>query len=92
MELVKAGADRQVVHEIIRSHSMAAWTDVAAGRPNPLPDLLSMDPRLTSYLSTQQLRSLLDASGYTGDAAERARHMAERIRQRVMREGRGEKK
>ncbi|OGR23922.1 MAG: adenylosuccinate lyase [Desulfobacca sp. RBG_16_60_12] len=92
MELVKAGADRQSMHEIIRSHSIVAWAEVAAGRPNPLPDLLSVDPRLSSYLSTQQLRSILDASGYTGDAAERARRMAERIRQRVMREGRGEKK
>ncbi len=31
MELVKTGADRQVMHEVIRSHSMAAWDTVKGG-------------------------------------------------------------
>ena len=32
MALVKAGADRQVMHERIREHSLAAW---AAGQRRP---------------------------------------------------------
>lgn len=80
MELVKAGADRQAMHELIRSHSMAAWAMVTSGQPNPLPDYLSADPRVTAYLSPDRIRSLLQAAGYVGDAPERAREMAKRLR------------
>ncbi len=79
MELVKAGADRQAMHEVIRSHSMAAWAAMATGQPNPLPDRLSADPQVTAYLPPDRVRSLLHAADYVGDAAERARQMAERI-------------
>src|SRR5213075_3162029 len=36
MELVKAGADRQQMHAVLRDHSMVAWQATAEGRPNPL--------------------------------------------------------
>jgi adenylosuccinate lyase len=81
MELVKAGADRQVMHEVIRSHSMAAWETVRGGGPNPLPDRLSADPQLRSYLAPERMRALLDAADYVGDAPQRAREMAEGIRE-----------
>ncbi len=80
MELVKAGADRQAMHEVIRSHSMAAWATVTSGQTNPLPDHLSADPRVTAYLSPDQVRSLLHAVDYVGDAPDRARQMAQRLR------------
>ncbi len=80
MELVKAGADRQAMHEVIRSHSMAAWAAVTSGQPNPLPDHLSADPQVTAYLSPDRVRSLLHAADYVGDAPERARQMAQRLR------------
>jgi len=80
MELVKAGADRQAMHELVRSHSMAAWRAVAGGQPNPLIDRLSADPQVTAYLEPERVRSLLKADGYVGDAPERARQMAERLR------------
>jgi adenylosuccinate lyase len=83
MELSKAGADRQVMHERIRRHSMAAWEQVQAGRPNPLEDLLSGDPEVLHYLRATRVRALLDASGYVGDAPERARSLAAQIRERL---------
>jgi len=81
MELVKAGANRQVMHDIIREHSMLAWVAVTAGRPNPLASSLSQDDRVTSYLPAERVRALLQTSGYVGDAPERARELAKRIRQ-----------
>ncbi|MHC1785306.1 MAG: lyase family protein [Anaerolineaceae bacterium] len=36
MEAVRRGADRQVFHEILRKHAMAAWQEVQEGRPNRL--------------------------------------------------------
>ena len=80
MAAVRAGADRQEMHEIIREHSMAAWADVAAGRPNPLPDRLTGDERITTYLDPDGVLLLLDASEYLGDAPVRAQALAATIR------------
>jgi adenylosuccinate lyase len=71
MELVKAGADRQAMHEVIRQHAMAAWDAVQKAAPNPLADSLSSDERVMSFLSSQRIRELLDASDYVGDAPQR---------------------
>ena len=80
MELVRAGADRQEMHEVLRAHSMAAWEAIRRGEPNPLADQLATDPRLTARLPAERIRSLLDVSGYVGDAPQRARALAQRIR------------
>lgn len=85
MELVKAGADRQEMHEVIRRHSMVAWEfiqqDTAAR--NPLPDRLAADPAIQAFLPAVRVQDLMDASGYVGDAPERARTMATLLRTAV---------
>ena len=81
MEAVRAGADRQTLHEIIRGHTMAAWGALWAGQPNPLADRLAADPEVLRYLPVERVRELLDASTHVGDAPERARAMAETIRE-----------
>ena len=73
MELVKAGGDRQALHEVIREHAMTAWVEVRAGRPNPLVEALCADPRMTQYATRDSLLAWLDASDYVGDAPQRAR-------------------
>jgi adenylosuccinate lyase len=85
MEAVKAGGDRQELHELIRGHSLAAWAEVQAGRPNPLIDRLAADPALTRYWNgaSEPVRALLDGSNYVGDAPERARALARAIRQEL---------
>ena len=80
MELVKAGADRQAMHEVIRTHSMAAWPAVKAGQPNPLADALAGDERIVACLPAERVRALLDVAGYVGDAPQRARALAAEIR------------
>ena len=82
MELVKAGADRQVMHEVIRKQSLTAWEALQrdASAPNPLADLLTADPAVLSFLPVEQVRALLDATGYVGDAPQRARDLANLIR------------
>ncbi|MDY6875287.1 MAG: adenylosuccinate lyase [Chloroflexota bacterium] len=83
MELVRAGADRQVMHEVIRGHAMAAWDDIQQGKPNSLADWLAAAPEVLRYLSAGRVRELLDATGHIGDAPERARRMAAAIREHV---------
>jgi adenylosuccinate lyase len=81
MEGVKAGGDRQHLHEVIRKHSLAAWAAVAQGRPNPLADLLADDPDIISLLPPDEVRELLDAGGYVGEAPVRARSIARLARE-----------
>ena len=80
MALARRGADRQAVHEIIREHAMAAWAVVQAGGANPLIGALCADARLSHYATAEEMRGWLDASGYVGDAPDRARHLAALLR------------
>jgi adenylosuccinate lyase len=68
MEAVKAGADRQDVHESIRAKSHAAARAVKDGQPNPFRELLAQDPRLAPLAG--RLESLLDGARYVGRAPE----------------------
>jgi adenylosuccinate lyase len=71
MELVKAGADRQVMHELIRQHSMASWEAIQRGKENPLIERLMADETVLSYLGAEEVDVLLDVSSYVGDAPAR---------------------
>jgi adenylosuccinate lyase len=82
--LVRAGADRQSMHERLRQHSINAWETIQAGKPNPLPDLLTADTSMLQFLQPARLRELLDASLYIGDAPQRSREMATEIRERLI--------
>ncbi|HXF62259.1 MAG TPA: adenylosuccinate lyase, partial [Caldilineaceae bacterium] len=83
MAAVKAGGDRQQLHELIREHSMAAWAAVQAGEANPLAERLAADPRLTALVPPQALAALLDATGHVGDAPERTHALAAQIRREL---------
>ncbi|HDQ72967.1 MAG TPA: adenylosuccinate lyase [Chloroflexi bacterium] len=79
MALVRAGADRQAMHEVIRQHAMAAWQAVWAGEPNPLADRLAGDADVQRYVPAERVHELLDAVGHVGDAPARARRIARRM-------------
>ena len=83
MALVRAGADRQKMHERLRTHSLKAWEAVNANQPNPLIDLISSDQQFLFYLQPNKLRALMDARDYVGTAKERAGEMVEKIRMRL---------
>ena len=80
MALVKAGADRQVMHEYLREHSLAAWAAIQSGKPNPLVELISQDPEIVRFMPAEALNSIMDIHQYLGNAPQRARQMAETIR------------
>ena len=52
-----------------------------AGQPNPLADRLAADEEIRRYLPEEQICGLMDASHYVGDAPQRARALAEQVRQ-----------
>ncbi len=80
MEAVKAGADRQVLHEVIRTAAMTAYERLAAGGDNPLAQLLVDEDAITAHLDPAEIRSLLDPTDHIGDAPERARALVARIK------------
>ena len=73
-------ADKRQMHERLREHALVAWEAVQNGLANPLVERISADPDLQTYLTESQLRSLMDASQHVGDAPQRARRFAEKIR------------
>jgi adenylosuccinate lyase len=76
MALVRAGADRQAMHEVIREQSMVAWEALRAGEANPLVQGLREDARIKRYLSADRIEQCLNAETYVGDAPQRARDLA----------------
>src|SRR5688572_12773932 len=69
MVAVQAGGDRQSLHEVIRRHSLAAASRVAAGETNDLMDHLAADPAFAA-LDRTTLQAELDPTRYVGRAPE----------------------
>ena len=68
MDCVKAGGDRQVLHEGIRINSMKAADNVKKfGKQNNLIELISEDPLFSAV--KDRLNDVLDPYKYTGRAA-----------------------
>jgi adenylosuccinate lyase len=83
MTAVKNGADRQVMHERLRVHALAAWQAVQNNLPNPLVGEIQADSEITGWISAEEIARLADVSSYTGIAAEAARTLAKQIRDSV---------
>jgi adenylosuccinate lyase len=83
MALVKSGANRQTMHECIRTNAMRAWDVIKRGEENPLVSLMCKDGELTEYLPEQEIRVLMNARAHIGNAAERALQMAKKIQKEV---------
>src|SRR5439155_4503959 len=67
MAAVRAGGDRQALHESIRRHSLAAAEQVKMhGKPNDLIERLKNDPAFAKV----NLESVLDARKFVGRAPE----------------------
>ena len=54
-----------------------AWEKVQRGERNPLFCEMTEDERILSYLSKEEIESLLDASSYTGEAEERTERVVQ---------------
>ncbi|MEZ4734698.1 MAG: adenylosuccinate lyase [Caldilineaceae bacterium] len=83
MAAVRAGGDRQSLHEVIREHSLTAWAALQAGQANPMAALLAADPRITEFVSATAVPTLLDATAHVGDAPERSVAVAAQMRRAI---------
>ena len=81
IKLVSAGANRQIMHEKIRLHSMAAWASIQAGRPIVLSDLICTDTEITFFIPSEEVKRLLESEPETGIAPQTSLLLAKRIRE-----------
>lgn len=69
MDAVKAGGDRQELHEKIRQHSMAAGRKIKEeGGANDLVDRIAADPAFG--MNREQITALMEPKNFTGCAEE----------------------
>ena len=83
MDAVKAGGDRQELHERIRELSMEAGKNVKVeGKDNNLLELIAADPAFN--LSLEDLQKSMDPSRYTGRAKEQTEAFIANVVQPVL--------
>ncbi|OGK21732.1 adenylosuccinate lyase [Candidatus Roizmanbacteria bacterium RIFCSPHIGHO2_02_FULL_37_13b] len=80
IEAVKAGANRQEIHELLRTISLQAWEQIQKGVQNPMDKLLTTNDILLKYLKIEKIKKLLDISNHIGDAPERAKKLVDKIK------------
>ena len=85
MDAVKAGGDRQELHERIRELSMEAGRNVKAeGRDNNLLDLIAADPSFN--LTLEELKKTMDPKKYVGRAPQQVEEFLDEVIRPVLEE------
>lgn len=83
MDAVKAGGDRQELHERIRTLSMEAGRNVKEkGMDNNLLELIAADPAFN--LSLDELKASMDPARYTGRAKEQTEEFISEVIQPIL--------
>ena len=83
MDAVKAGGDRQELHERIRELSMEAGRNVKVeGKENNLLELIAADPAFN--LSLEELKKAMEPSRYVGRAKEQTEAFIRKVVQPVL--------
>jgi adenylosuccinate lyase len=73
---VSAGGDRQALHELIRTHSIAAGTEVKQhGRPNDLIDRLRRDPAFSKV----DWGGVMEPKRFVGRSSQQVEQFVERV-------------
>ena len=85
MDAVKAGGDRQELHERIRELSMEAGRNVKAeGRDNNLLELIAADPSFN--LTLEELKKTMDPKRYVGRAPQQVEEFLDEVIRPVLEE------
>ena len=87
MDAVKAGGDRQELHERIRELSMEAGRNVKVeGKDNNLLELIAADPSFN--LSLEELKKTMDPMRYVGRAPEQVEEFLDEVIRPILEENR----
>ncbi len=89
MDAVKAGGDRQELHERIREHSMAAGRVVKAeGRPNDLLERIAADPAFG--MTMEQLQKVMKPENFVGRAPQQVEEFVDEVIRPILEKYRSE--
>ncbi len=80
MAAVKAGADRQTMHETLRQHALSAWEAIKQGAANPLLDLIQTDPEILAFIPAETCQTLMKADQHFGLARQKAQDFAQKLK------------
>ncbi|MCI8464362.1 MAG: adenylosuccinate lyase [Lachnospiraceae bacterium] len=87
MDAVKAGGDRQELHEKIRTLSMEAGRNVKVnGLENNLLELIAADPAFN--MSLEELKKTMEPAGYVGRAPEQVEEFLAEVIRPILEENR----
>ena len=85
MDAVKAGGDRQELHEKIRTHSMAAAKTVKEeGKPNDLLHRIAQDPAFN--ISEEEIKKIIKPENFTGRAEQQTLDFISEVVKPILRE------
>lgn len=81
MELVRKGANRQKMHEKIKTISMQAWAEIQNNKANPLVRLLATDHEIKKLINSSELKNLMDPSLHIGLAKKRSKEFLRELKE-----------
>jgi adenylosuccinate lyase len=83
MKAVTKGANRQGIHETLRTIAMSAWKDVQEGKANSMKQRVQSDSTIQKYLDPDELELLFNVKTHTGTAATRVKKIIKINKTRV---------
>ncbi|HEX7259473.1 MAG TPA: adenylosuccinate lyase [Candidatus Saccharimonadia bacterium] len=81
IEAVKQGADRQAMHELLRTVALEAWQQPQPGKA--MVELLKDNAELGKHVTSERLDELLDVRTHLGDAPDRVKQLVALIHKEV---------
>lgn len=81
LKSAKNGANRQVMHELLRSYSLLVYKEMEEGKGNNLFAYLKKDKEIEKYLKSEEIEKLADIKNHIGLAPKKATEFAKKIKQ-----------
>lgn len=83
LKSTKKGANRQIMHELLRTHALKVYKEMEDGKGNNLFRYLQKDKEINKYLTPAQVQELSDVRSHIGLASKKAAQFAKKIRQQL---------
>lgn len=83
IELVKKGANRQEMHELLREVSLKAWQSIAEGKAGRMKEMILEEKQITDVLTKNEIEKCFDVADHVGSAPKRAKELVKILRKKL---------
>ncbi len=83
LKSTKKGANRQIMHEILRTHALKVYKEMEDGKGNNLFIYLKKDKEINKYLTPAQIQELSNVRSHIGLAPKKAAQFAKKIKKQL---------